>query len=234
VLAVVPALVGMVAPDTHGTSGHAADGHDDVHAVAAGDEGTHVHDEPGATPAISPLLTGADTAGATEEHLAAAVDLIDATRAGTSATLLTVDQATAAGYVWIGDGRQVGKFQHYVNPSLIADDRILDPDAVESLVYENTANGPVLASAMYLLPPGSTMADVPDVAGPLTTWHDHQNLCWDPSGVRLAGVVVNGTCTPGGVQRGTTPMLHVWLTEHPCGPFAGIEGHGSGTCAHEH
>jgi hypothetical protein len=78
------------------------------------------------------------------------------------------------------------------------------------------------------------MADVPDVAGPLTTWHDHQNLCWDESGVRLAGVVVNGTCTPGGVQRGTSPMLHVWITEHPCGPFAGIEGHGNGTCTHEH
>jgi hypothetical protein len=29
-------------------------------------------------------------------------------------------------------------------------------------------------------------------------------------------------------------MLHVWITEHPCGPFAGIEGsHGDG-CAHNH
>jgi hypothetical protein len=29
-------------------------------------------------------------------------------------------------------------------------------------------------------------------------------------------------------------MIHVWLIEHPCGPFAGIEGsHGEG-CDHGH
>jgi hypothetical protein len=237
-LAAVPALVGMSAPHAHGAGDDHGDGHaaGAAHADAAAhtDGGEHPHDEAAPVTGLSPLLAGADTSGATAEEAAAAIDLIEATRAGTSATLVTVEQATAAGYVWIGDGRQVGKFQHYVNPALIADDRILDPDAVESLVYENTASGPELVSAMYLLPAGATMADVPDVAGPLTTWHDHQNLCWDESGVRLAGVVVNGTCTPGGVQRGTSPMLHVWLTEHPCGPFAGIEGHGSGTCAHEH
>jgi hypothetical protein len=30
-------------------------------------------------------------------------------------------------------------------------------------------------------------------------------------------------------------MLHVWLVDNPCGPFAGVEGHGSGDCStHEH
>jgi hypothetical protein len=30
-------------------------------------------------------------------------------------------------------------------------------------------------------------------------------------------------------------MLHVWVTEHECGPFAGIEGsHGSSCGDHEH
>jgi hypothetical protein len=100
-------------------------------------------------------------------------------------------------------------------------------------VFENTADGPVLVSAMYLLDRGTTMDDVPDVAGPLTVWHDHQNLCWDATGQRLAGVLVDGTCRPGGTFQGTSPMLHVWLTDQECGPFTGIEGHGEG-CAHEH
>ena len=38
---------------------------------------------------------------------------------------------------------------------------------------------------MYILGFGKTMADVPDVAGELTTWHDHQNLCWE--GIRVVG-----------------------------------------------
>jgi hypothetical protein len=35
------------------------------------------------------------------------------------------------------------------------------------------------------------------------------------------------------VLRATAPMLHVWLEDTPCGPFAGIEGHG-GSCDHAH
>jgi hypothetical protein len=76
------------------------------------------------------------------------------------------------------------------------------------------------------------MDDVPDIAGELTTWHDHQNLCWE--GVRVVGTTdATGSCQRG-VFRPTPPMLHVWIAEHPCGPFAGIEGsHGDG-CAHGH
>ena len=89
-----------------------------------------------------------------------------------------------------------------------------------------------VASAMYLLPFGATMDDVPDVAGDLTQWHDHQNLCWE--GVRVVGTTdASGSCLRGEF-RPTQPMLHVWMIEHECGLFAGIEGsHGSG-CDHAH
>ena len=78
---------------------------------------------------------------------------------------------------------------------------------------------------------GKTMAQVPDLAGELTTWHYHDNLCFE--GTKLVGLASGGVC-----QRGTLlvtpPMLHVWLVEHPCGPFAGIETHGGGGCgAHD-
>jgi hypothetical protein len=89
-----------------------------------------------------------------------------------------------------------------------------------------------LASAMYILTPGNTMETVPDVAGELTTWHDHQDLCWE--GPRVVGTLdADGNC-PRGTFRPTPPMLHVWLIPHECGPFAGIEGgHGDG-CDHDH
>jgi hypothetical protein len=90
-----------------------------------------------------------------------------------------------------------------------------------------------VVTAMYILERGKTMADAPDIAGSLTPWHDHQNLCWDGNG-RLAGLYVNGQCRPGGTFRPTAPMMHVWLTDPPCGPFVGVEGHGAEGCSHAH
>jgi hypothetical protein len=29
-------------------------------------------------------------------------------------------------------------------------------------------------------------------------------------------------------------MLHVWLDDPACGPFTGVEGHGSTSCTHDH
>jgi hypothetical protein len=85
---------------------------------------------------------------------------------------------------------------------------------------------------MYLLPPGSTMDDVPDLGDPRAIWHDHDDLCWSSDG-RLAGILVDGQCRPGGVHRVSPPMIHVWIVDHPCGPFAGLGTHGDG-CEHDH
>src|SRR5204863_5529549 len=140
----------------------------------------------------------------------------------------------AAGYVWIGDGRRPGAFQHFVNRDYLVDGRELDPNGIESIVLQVQPDGTKrIASAMYILSPGKTLADAPDIAGTLTPWHDHQNLCWDETGTRLTGILVNGRCVPGGTFRGTSPMMHVWVDNPPCGPFSGIEGHG-GACEHTH
>ena len=142
----------------------------------------------------------------------------------------------AAGYHSIGD--RVTGYEHFISWEYIGDESTLDPERIESIVFEVHPDGSeTIASAMYIMPQGSTMDDVPDLAGELTTWHDHQNLCWNAEG-QVVGLLVNGQCRPAGVFRPTPPMLHVWMVENPCGPFAGLEGHGGSDdgepCAHTH
>lgn len=42
------------------------------------------------------------------------------------------------------------------------------------------------------------MDDVPDIAGNLTLWHGHDNLCFDPTTGRLSGRFEGTNCIPGG------------------------------------
>jgi len=229
------AMPAMAAEHTHGAS-HA---HDHAHGgtPAAGDDG-HAHDSTGEeTPAhehaaeASGAIVSLDDPRLTTAQQEQGTELLEQTREAMAAF---PDEAaiTAAGYASIGDGRTVGRFEHFVNWSYLDDTKELDADAIESIVTQRQADGSKkVVSAMYILGSGSTMADVPDVAGELSIWHDHQNLCWDASGTRLAGVVVNSQCRPAGTLRATPPMLHVWLEDTPCGPFTGVEGHG-GSCDH--
>jgi len=230
------AIPGVAAPHTHGPSHEHDGGHGDDHADASehadpGDASSHGHgdgaghgDHAGG-PVIS--LTDPRVSPAERDR---AQRLIDDTIDG-MARFSTVESVQAAGYVTIGDG--VTGWEHFINVGYIADGVELESDRIESIVFKVHPDGTrQLASAMYILDFGKTMDDVPEVAGELTTWHDHQNLCWN--GVRVVATTdATGTC-PRGVFRGTSPMLHVWMIPHRCGPFAGIEGrHGSG-CGHDH
>ena len=214
-LAAVPVLIGFTAPHPHPGSTHAH------------------HGDGGVTLAGDPIFSGADTSNASEEHLQAARDLIARTREAVTRHFSDEASVVAAGYRSIGDGRLLGSFEHFIKASYLTDGRELDPDHIESIVLERTPSGKRVVAAMFVLEVGETLADVPDIAGPMTAWHDHQDLCWDVADMRLAGLLVNGRCVPGGTFLPTPPMLHVWLQEHPCGPFAGINGHGT-ACAKAH
>jgi hypothetical protein len=169
------------------------------------------------------------TAGVTPEQQAAAENLI-------AVTLVRLPQwadyrtAEAAGFHSIGDG--ITGAEHYINWDWINDDITLDPDHPESLVYQPQPDGSKkLVSAMYMLRDTVALEDVPNIGGALMQWHIHDNLCFtnDPVAPRVAGIIgPGGTCTPPLTKFRPAPMIHVWITPHPCGPFAALEGVGAG------
>jgi hypothetical protein len=138
--------------------------------------------------------------------------------------------AEAAGFRSIGDG--LTGHEHYVQWAWIDDDVWLDPDFPESLVYEPQPDGTKqLVSAMFMMPPDTPLADVPDWGGALMQWHIHDDLCFtdDPDAPQVGSVTsVGGTCSPPLVKFPPASMIHVWIVPHECGPFAALEGVGAG------
>ena len=165
----------------------------------------------------------APATGVTGAQLAAALKLIDDTRA-VIAKYKDQSVAIKAGYLPMEpEGLAI---MHYVNQAYFTDADILRPDHVQSLIYYNSPRGPVLIGAMYIMPRLGMSG--PRIGGSLTVWHHHDNLCFD----RTTGVIVafahdsssdrgdkSGTCPRGSSNRSTPEMLHVWIIDNPGGPF---------------
>jgi hypothetical protein len=230
------ALIGVMLPGAAAAVDHSHSGDTD-HSAGDHAAGDHAHgdtaavtDEPAAAvpprpfdPAMPIDLSGVE--GVSEEQQARAENLL-------AVTLTDLPQwadpayAEAHGFQSIGDGGT--GVEHYINREYMANDTILDPDEPESLVFDTTVSPKQLVAAMYMLPPGTTLDDVPDVGGALTQWHIHNNLCFTEGG-QVAGLTQSdGSCAAPLVKAPEQPMMHVWLTPHPCGPFAALEGIGGG------
>src|SRR3546814_1697233 len=131
------------------------------------------------------------------------------------------------GFHSIGDGF-LGH-EHYLNAENMNDDKSLDPDHPESLVYDTSVTPKRLVAAMYMLNAGDTLDDVPDVGGALTQWHINDKLCFDLSG-RVSGLPgPDGGCGPGLAQGTATPMMHVWIEPTTFGHFATLAGVADGS-----
>jgi len=134
--------------------------------------------------------------------------------------------AEAAGFRSIHDGAT--GVEHFVNEQFMTDDVVLNPDKPESLVYDTKGGGRRLVAAMYMLQRGLPLDQVPDIGGRLMQFHIHDNLCFNAEG-HVAGLTkVDGNCTAGLLKPVPTPMIHVWIEPHRCGPFAALEGVGGG------
>ena len=125
----------------------------------------------------------------------AAINLIVATVNGLPASLTEAD-VVGAGYQSIGDGTQPGEYEHFVKWPYLSDSYELDAGHIESIVMKINADGTKrVVAAMYSLSWGDTIADAPDIAGGLTIWHDHDNMCF--VGDQFVGLTVAGVCPPG-------------------------------------
>ena len=224
VLAVALASTGMVSAGAHQHVG-GDDGHDH------GGDGGEVHQAAVVPPKPYhpdlPIDLGG-VEGVTPQQQAKAENLV----------AMTVERlpqwadpayAESKGFRSIGDG--FTGHEHYMNSEFMLDDEILNPDKPESLVYDTSVTPKKLVSAMYMLRPGQTLDEVPELGGKLTQWHVHDDLCFTPTG-RVAGTrQAGGPCPDGLVPAGETPMIHVWITPHRCGPFAALEGVAAGAIA---
>jgi hypothetical protein len=225
-------MAGMVSAGSHAHAGGHDEGAPTAHAHETGSPATQ--NDPSQIHAVVPPkpydptkpidLGGVE--GVTPQQQARAENLIAITLARLP-KYADYRVAEADGFHSIGDA--VTGDEHFIKLSYFTDEHILDPDYPESLVYKPQPDGSKkLAAAMFMLNPGTKLTEVPDVGGRLTQWHIHNNLCFTPD-AKVAGIRPNdGPCPPGQNTGVDSPMIHVWIQPHPCGPFAALEGVGGG------
>lgn len=118
--------------------------------------------------------------------------------------------AEAAGYQ-VGTVR--GLDHHAQNPSLVGDGRVLDPEYPESLIYAETASGPVLVGVMFETDGIGERG--PMDGGSIMVWHSHENVCFSLTPPAVAGLESPfGLCPVGSfnIPR-TAEMLHAWTIQ---------------------
>lgn len=148
---------------------------------------------------------------------------------GTADRLVADSLAAAKRHGWFdfqqarADGYRLlhGDKRHYYNEDYVFDDRLLDPDRPEFLMFYGTPEGQKLAGMMFYA--RSPTERGPQIGGPLTRWHYH---VWASPNCLIAGLLSvasadpNGHCERGEPASRSPEMLHVWLMEHPRGSFA--------------
>jgi hypothetical protein len=110
---------------------------------------------------------------------------------------------------------------HFGNEAFVLDDAILDPERPEFLMYYPAPTGRQLIGYMFLV--NKPLAEGPQIAGPQSIWHYH---VWNEPFCLLKNLLIigrperNGACERGEVTHRSPEMIHVWLVDHPDGPFA--------------
>jgi hypothetical protein len=126
-------------------------------------------------------------------------------------------QAWAAGYRPGGSATMPSS--HWMNQRYVDAGYIMDPHRPQGLVYANTHHGPVLLGAMFQMKGINQFG--PDPGGPLTAWHQHENICITPFGFEFSLMTPFSNCAFGAIDISASPMLHVWIIDNPRGgPFA--------------
>lgn len=149
----------------------------------------------------------------------------------------TRDQATAAAKLYSDTAAAIAPYQdwhnawaagyrpggapnmpstHWMNQHNVDAGYVLDPSHPQGLVYANSKHGPVLLGAMFQMTRIGQFG--PDPGGPLTPWHQHENICITPlGGFEFSLMTPLATCPLGSIDITAAPMLHVWIVNNPSG-----------------
>lgn len=127
------------------------------------------------------------------------------------------DKATADGF-----RLKVSDDTHYNNIDFLFDDRVLDPDRPEYLMFYDRPGGGGKILAGFMFVPRNNTEEGPQFGGNLTRWHYHtwgSPICL-VKGILDTGAPVDGKCAAGVPSYRSPEMLHVWLLDHPQGHFS--------------
>jgi hypothetical protein len=120
----------------------------------------------------------------------------------------------------LADGYRSIDSYHYRNDEYMVDDHVIDPDRPEALMYIATPPDGQQHLAGIMFYAKNREARGPQFGGPLTIWHWHTWLrpqcIVDDLSVNWS---VNGKCKRGVPDQYSGEMMHVWLVDHPVGPF---------------
>jgi hypothetical protein len=125
----------------------------------------------------------------------------------------------ADGYYMVG--KHGHERLHYRNDAYLLDDRLLDPDHPEFLMYAGPDGARELVAFMFMARTRTEWG--PQIGGPLTVWHFHvfARMQCIMKGMIPRGFVNDPRDCKGGIVVHRTPeMMHVWLIPRPDGPFA--------------
>ena len=112
--------------------------------------------------------------------------------------------------------------EHYLKREFVFDDKILDPDRPEFLMYRQTPRGNLLVGFMFFT---RTLEERgPQPGGSLAAWHFHpwgrRGYCAEQGILPISRPDDQGGCARGEHVTRSAEMLHVWFVDHPLGPFA--------------
>lgn len=111
-------------------------------------------------------------------------------------------------------------FNHYINYDFLLDNKQLDPESPEYLMFYQTEQGQLLAGVMFLQ--DGFVANGKQIGGGDTTWHYHyfnQAIC---APTLAPEELTSGAekCEGGFILQRSPEMMHVWFIDHPKGRFA--------------
>jgi hypothetical protein len=156
---------------------------------------------------------------ATPAQRAAAVHLLARIRAAARGWRRLPD-ATAAGFdTRTARRRARDQTVHYLHAEhhvFSQDDRYLDPQRPEALIYANVPGHPLLLVGVMFSMPRGLHGRTP--GGPITRWHTHK-VCARGANRGLAPRA-DGSCPPGTRARQGSEMMHVWFTHDLRSAFA--------------